>query len=102
MAKPGHRSDKSAARIRRGSGEAVGSVLLMINLEGEHCAQNGVCQMIVTGIAGEIGVKMLDGMVHMFLGGNLFVVAIQLRFAYFSAPYFATSAAAKMALGGRK
>ena len=81
MAKPGQRSDKSAARIRSKSGEAVGSVLLMINLEGKHRAQNGVCQMIVAGIAGEIGVKMLDSMIHMFLGGNLFVVAVQLCFA---------------------
>ena len=70
MAKPGQRSDRSAARIRSESGEAVGSVLLMIDLEGEHCAQNGVCQMIVAGIAGEIGVEVLDSMVHMLLDGN--------------------------------
>ena len=83
MAKPGHRSDKSAARIRSESGETVGSVLLMINLEGKHRAQNGVCQMIVAGIAGEIGVEVLDGMVHVLLGGDFFVIAIQLRFTIF-------------------
>ena len=88
MAKPGQRSDKAAARIRSKSGEAVGSVLLMINLEGKHRAQNGVCQMIVAGIAGEIGVKMLDSMIHMFLGGNLFVVALKLRFAVFFCTVF--------------
>ena len=62
MAKPGQRSDRSTARIRRDSGKAVGSILLMINLEGEHCTQNGVCQMIIAGVAGEIGVKMLDSL----------------------------------------
>lgn len=55
----------------------------MIDLEGEHCAQNGVRQMIVAGIAGEICVKMLDSMVHMLFGGDFFVVAVQLRFAIF-------------------
>ena len=83
MAKPGQRSDRSAARIRSESGEAVSSVLLMIDLEGEHRAQNGVRQMIVAGIAGEIGVEVLDGMVHMFFGGDFFVIAIQLRFTIF-------------------
>ena len=99
MAKPGHRSDRSAARIRRGSGEAVSSVLLMIDLEGEHCAQNGVRQMIVAGIAGEIGVKVLDGMVHVFLGGNLFVVAIQLRFAVFFRAVFCNLCSGKDGVG---
>ena len=83
MAKPGHRSDRSAARIRSESGEAIGSILLMINLEGKHRAQNGVSQMIIAGIAGEIGVEMLDNMVYVLLGRNLFVVAIQLRFTIF-------------------
>ena len=83
MAKPGQRSDRSAARIRSESGEAVSSVLLMIDLEGEHCAQNGVRQMIVAGIAGEIGVEVLDGMVHVLIGGDFFVIAIQLRFTIF-------------------
>ena len=83
MAKPGQRSDRSAARIRSESGEAVSSVLFMIDLEGKHRAQNGVRQMIIAGITGEIGVKMLDSMVHMLLGGNFFVVAIQLRFTIF-------------------
>ena len=83
MAKPGQRSDRSAARIRSESGEAVGSVLLMINLEGKHRAQNGVRQMIVAGIAGEIGVEVLDGMVHVLIGGDFFVIAIQLRFTIF-------------------
>ena len=55
----------------------------MIDLEGEHCAQNGVCQMIVAGIAGEISVEVLDGMVHVLLGGDFFVIAIQLRFTIF-------------------
>ena len=81
MAKPGQRSDRSAARIRSESGEAVGSVLLMINLEGKHRAQNGVSQMIIAGIAGEIGVEMLDNMVYVLLDGNFFVVAILLCFA---------------------
>ena len=76
MAKPGHRSDKSAARIRSESGVAVSSVLLMIDLEGKHRVQNGVRQMIIAGIAGEIGVKMLDGMVHMLLGRDFFVVDV--------------------------
>ena len=83
MAKPGQRSDRSAARIRRGSGEAVSSVLLMIDLEGEHRSQNGVCQMIVAGIIGEISVEMLDGMVYVFLSRNLLVIAFQLCFAVF-------------------
>lgn len=83
MAKPGQRSDRSAARIRSESGEAVGSVLLMIDLEGEHRAQNGVRQMIVAGITCEISVEMLDGMVYVFLSRNLFVVAVQLRFTIF-------------------
>ena len=55
----------------------------MIDLEGEHRAQNGVRQMIVAGIAGEIGIEVLDGMVYVFLGGDLFVVAVQLRFTIF-------------------
>ena len=76
MAKPGQRSDRSAARIRSESGEVVSSILLMIDLEGKHRAQNGVRQMIVAGIAGEIGVEVLDGVVHVLLGGDLFVVAI--------------------------
>lgn len=53
----------------------------MIDLEGKHRAQNGLHQMIIAGIAGEIGVKMLDGVVHMLFGGDLFVVAILLCFA---------------------
>ena len=73
MAKPGQRSDKSAARIRSESDEAVSSVLLMINLECKHRAQNGVRQMIVAGIAGEIGVEVLDSVVHVFFRRNLFV-----------------------------
>ena len=81
MAKPGHRSDRSAARLRSESGEAIGSILLMINLEGKHRAQNGVSQMIIAGIAGEIGVEMLDNMVYVLLDGNFFVVAILLCFA---------------------
>ena len=76
MAKPGQRSDRSAARIRSESGEAVSSVLLMINLKGKHRAQNGVCQMIVAGIAGEIGVEVLDSMVYVLLCGDFFVIAI--------------------------
>ena len=62
MAKPGQRSDRSAARIRSESGEADGSILLMINLKGKHRAQNGMSQMIVAGIAGEIGVEVLDSL----------------------------------------
>ena len=102
MAKPGQRSDKSAARIRSKSGEAVGSVLLMINLEGKHRAQNGVCQMIVAGIAGEIGVEMLNGMVHMLFGGDFFVVAIQLRFAVLLRAVFRNLRSGKDGIGRQK
>lgn len=102
MAKPGQRSDRSAARIRSESGEAVSSVLLMIDLEGEHCAQNGVRQMIVAGIAGEIGVEVLDGMVHVLLGGDFFVIAIQLRFTIFLRTVFRNLCRGEMACGGRK
>lgn len=102
MAKPGHRSDKSAARIRSESGETVGSVLLMINLEGKHRAQNGVCQMIVAGIAGEIGVKMLDSMIHMLFGGNLFVVAVQLCFAVLFRAVFCNLCSGKDGVGWQK
>ena len=102
MAKPGQRSDKSAARIRSESGEAVGSVLLMINLEGKHRAQNGVRQMIVAGIAGEIGVKVLDSMVHVFLRRNLFVVAIQLGFAVLLCTVFCNLRDGEYGIGGRK
>lgn len=102
MAKPGQRSDRSAARIRRGSGEAAGSVLFMIDLEGEHRAQNGVRQMIVAGITCEIGVKMLDGMVYVFLGGDLFVVAIQLRFAVFLRTVFCNLRSGKDGVGRQK
>ena len=102
MAKPGHRSDRSAARIRSELGEAVGSVLLMIDLEGEHRAQNGVRQMIVAGIAGEIGVEMLNGVVHMLLGGDLFVVAIQLRFTIFLRTVFRNLRSGKDGVGRQK
>ena len=99
MAKPGQRSDRSAARIRSVSGEAVGSILFMINLKGKHRAQNGVCQMIVTGIAGEIRVKMLNGMVYVFLGGDLFVVAIQLCFAVLLRAVFCNLCSSKDGVG---
>ena len=102
MAKPGQRSDRSAARIRSESGEAVDSVLFMIDLEGEHRAQNGVRQMIVAGIAGEIGVKMLDSMIHMLFGGNLFVVAIQLCFAVLLRAVFRNLRSGKDGVGRQK
>ena len=50
--------------------------MLMINLEGKHRAQNGVRQMIIAGIAGEIGVEVLDSMVYVLLCGDFFVIAI--------------------------
>lgn len=74
----------------------------MIDLEGEHRAQNGVRQMIVAGIAGEIGVKMLDSMVHMLFGGDFFVVAVQLRFAIFFRAVFRNLGSGKDGVGRQK
>ena len=74
----------------------------MIDLECEHRAQNGVRQMIVAGIAGEIGVEMLNGMVHMLFGGDFFVVAIQLRFAVLLRAVFRNLRSGKDGIGRQK
>ena len=58
--------------------------------------------MIVAGVAGEIGIKMLDGVVHMFLGGDLFVVAVQLRFAIFLRAVFCNLCSGKDGVGWQK
>ena len=62
--------------MRRRSGIAVDPVPLMIHLIGEHGAQNGMAQMVVALIAGEIGEQVLDGVVDVFFRGNALVVAI--------------------------
>ena len=74
----------------------------MINLEGEHCAQNGVRQMIIAGIAGEIGIEMLNGMVYVLLGGDLFVVAIQLCFTVLLRTVFRNLRSGKDGVGRQK
>jgi len=48
----------------------------MVHLIGEHGTQNGMTQMVVALIAGEIGEQVLDGVVDVFFWGNALVVAI--------------------------
>lgn len=81
MAKPGHLYDRSAARIRRESGFSVDSVVLMVDLIGEHCPQDRVAQVIIALVPGEIGKQVLDGMIDVLLRRNLLVVPIEQRLA---------------------
>lgn len=75
MAKPGQRRERSAQSYRRESGVSIYTILLMIDLISKHGAKNGMAQMIVGSIPGEVGIKMLDGMIDMFLDRDLLVVA---------------------------
>ena len=62
--------------MRSRSGVAIDAISFMIHLIGKHGAQNGMAQMIVALVAGEIGEQVLDGVVDMFFCGDTLVVAI--------------------------
>ena len=62
--------------MRSRSGVAIGAISFMVHLIGEHGTQNGMTQMVVALIAGEIGEQVLDGVVDVFFRGNALVVAI--------------------------
>ena len=83
MANPGHLYDRSAAKMRKESGLSVYPVSLMIDLEGEHRPQDGVAQMVVALIPGQIGKQVLDGMVDVLLRGNLLVIPVEQRLPIF-------------------
>ncbi len=85
-AKPGHRKDKSEQSYFKGfckSGEAVCSLLFMIDIICKHCAENGVAQMVVARITREERIQMLYRVVDVLLCGNTLVVAVQQRFIVF-------------------
>ena len=81
MANPGHLSDRSAHSYRKGLGESIGSVSFMVNLVSKHGSEDGMAQMIVAFIACNIGKQMLDGVIDMFLSGNLLIVPVKKCFA---------------------
>lgn len=75
MAKPGQRRERSAHSYRRESGVSIHTILFVIDLISKHGAKNGMAQMIVGSIPGKVGIKMLDGMIDMFLDRDFLVVA---------------------------
>ena len=83
MANPGHRYDRSAARMRKLSGFPVYSVSLMIDLEGEHRPQNGMAQVVVALIPGQVSEQVLDGVIGVLLRGNLLVIPVKQRLPIF-------------------
>lgn len=53
----------------------------MINLVGEHRAKDRVRQMIVAVVPSEVGVQVLNRVIHMLLCGDFFVVPFPLCLA---------------------
>ena len=60
--------------MRRESGFAVYTVSFMVNLKGEHRPQDGVAQVVVALITGQVGEQVLNGVVDVLLGRDLLVI----------------------------
>lgn len=69
--------------MRKESGLSVYPVSLMIDLEGEHCPQDGMAQMVVALIPGQVGEQVLDGVVDVLLRRNLLVIPVEQCLAIF-------------------
>ena len=67
--------------MRKASGLAVYPVSLMIDLIGEHRPEDGVAQVVVALVSGEVGEQVLDGMVNVFLRRDLLVIPVEKRLA---------------------
>ena len=70
--------------MRKESGLSVYPVSLMIDLEGEHRPQDGVAQVVVALIPGQVSEQVLDGVIDVLLRRNLLVVPIEQRLAVLS------------------
>ena len=63
--------------MRKASGLSVYPVSLMIDLEGEHCPQDGMAQVVVALIPGKVDKQVLDGVVDVLLWRNLLVIPVE-------------------------
>ena len=57
--------------------------LLLRQIIGKHTADNGMPQMIIRVITGQISIEMLEGMIDMIFGGDLCIVPVAKGFAIF-------------------